>query len=136
MCLYLFAPSRGQPLCFSLSINNSATLGKIKTFKFVILCRAAFIPVLGCVLDSPVLQLSQFYFRKYQVHFRKSQINLIFLNWIIENHNCISENVNCISENKQLTKQLTFSEIQLMFSEIELRFLKYICDFWNRIGVF
>ena len=32
--LYLFAPSRGQPLCFSLWINNSATLGKIKTFKF------------------------------------------------------------------------------------------------------
>ena len=34
MCVYLFAPSRGQPLCFSLWINNSATLGKIKTFKF------------------------------------------------------------------------------------------------------
>ena len=33
MCVYLFAPSRGQPLCFSLWINNSATLGKIKTFK-------------------------------------------------------------------------------------------------------
>ena len=33
MCVYLFAPSRGQPLCFSLRINNSATLGKIKTFK-------------------------------------------------------------------------------------------------------
>ena len=34
MCVYLFAPSRGQPLCFSLWINNSATLGKIKTFKW------------------------------------------------------------------------------------------------------
>ena len=34
MCVYLFAPSRGQPLCFSLWINNSATLGKIKTFKY------------------------------------------------------------------------------------------------------
>ena len=33
MCIYLFAPSRGQPLCFSLWINNSGTLGKIKTFK-------------------------------------------------------------------------------------------------------
>ena len=33
MCVYLFAPSKGQPLCFSLGINNSATLGKIKTFK-------------------------------------------------------------------------------------------------------
>ena len=33
MCVYLFAPSRGQLLCFSLWINNSATLGKIKTFK-------------------------------------------------------------------------------------------------------
>ena len=33
MCVYLFAPSRGQPLCFSLCKNNSATLGKIKTFK-------------------------------------------------------------------------------------------------------
>ena len=33
MCVYLFAPSRGQPLCSSLWINNSATLGKIKTFK-------------------------------------------------------------------------------------------------------
>ena len=37
MCVYLFAPSRGQPLCFSLGINNSATLGKIKTFKKKIL---------------------------------------------------------------------------------------------------
>ena len=35
MCVYLFAPSRGQPLCFSLCLNNSATLGKIKTFKLV-----------------------------------------------------------------------------------------------------
>ena len=35
MCVYLFAPSRGQPLCFSLWINNSATLGKIKTFKSI-----------------------------------------------------------------------------------------------------
>ena len=33
MCVYLFAPSRGQPLCFSLRINNSDTLGKIKTFQ-------------------------------------------------------------------------------------------------------
>ena len=31
MSVYLFAPSREQPLCFSLWINNSATLGKIKT---------------------------------------------------------------------------------------------------------
>ena len=34
MCVYLFAPSRGQPLCFSLWINNSATLGKTKSFQW------------------------------------------------------------------------------------------------------
>ena len=38
MCVYLFAPSRGQPLCFSLWINNSATLGKIKTLKSNPIC--------------------------------------------------------------------------------------------------
>ena len=32
--LMLDASSRGQPLCFSLLFNNSATLGKIKTFQF------------------------------------------------------------------------------------------------------
>ena len=32
MCVYLFAPSRGQPLCFSLCLKF-ATLGKIKTFQ-------------------------------------------------------------------------------------------------------
>ena len=36
ICAYLFAPSRGQPLCFSLWISNSATLGKIKTFQCLI----------------------------------------------------------------------------------------------------
>ena len=39
MCVYLFAPSRGQPLSFSLCINNSATLGKIKTFKLELMCK-------------------------------------------------------------------------------------------------
>ena len=36
MCVCLLAPSRGQPLCFSLWINNSATLGKTKTFQLKI----------------------------------------------------------------------------------------------------
>ena len=81
MCIYLFAPSRGQPLCFSLWINNSATLGKIKTFQQTNVFNFGLLATTGSC-ETKKNKLYSFFILEIQIFWHQNEHSMIILFWL------------------------------------------------------